>query len=72
MRVTIEGSNKGRIAIVRKGEQEITSAIEHELNKTIRRLKRIVKGDFEIRLTVSSKAIRKENKKTEANEQKKN
>lgn len=61
MRVTMEGSNKERIAIVRKGDQEITSAIEHELNKTIRRLKRIVKGDFEISLTVSSKAIRKEN-----------
>lgn len=61
MRVTMEGSNKGRIAIIRNGNPDTTSAVEHELNKTIRRLKRIIKGNFKISLTISSETERKEN-----------
>lgn len=54
MKIIIKGNSKKRLEIRREGNREETEAVIHELRKTYRKLRRLLKNGFEIDMTISS------------------
>lgn len=54
MKIVISGSSKGRLKIQADTKQENAKAVLHELKKTTRKLRRLLKDGYEIDLTLNS------------------